>query len=206
MELSSITPDPTALKALSHPVRLRILGLLRSDGPATATSLAQRLGLNSGATSYHLRQLAQHGFVEDDAGRGNARDRWWRAAHQSTRTDDRTELTPEGREAVDAWAQSIAVVHTEQLQRAIEERSTIPLPWRLASTLSDWNIRITPERAESLMKAIVEVIEDVEEDPDDPAAGTFSLHLHAFPRPGTLPPVEDAVASGDDAADGEETQ
>ena len=65
MDLTSITPDPTALKALSHPVRLRMLGLLRADGPATASSLALRLGLNSGATSYHLRQLHQHGFVVD---------------------------------------------------------------------------------------------------------------------------------------------
>jgi predicted transcriptional regulator len=51
VDLTTITPDPTALKALSHPVRLQMLGLLRSDGPATATSLAQRLGLNSDATS-----------------------------------------------------------------------------------------------------------------------------------------------------------
>ena len=81
MELSRITPGPAGLKALSHPVRLRMLGLLRAEGPATATALAARLGLNSGATSYHLRQLAAHGFVEDDASRGNGRDPWWRAAH-----------------------------------------------------------------------------------------------------------------------------
>jgi DNA-binding transcriptional ArsR family regulator len=51
-----VTPDPTALRALSHPVRLRMLGLLRSEGPSTASRLAERLGLNSGATSYHLRK------------------------------------------------------------------------------------------------------------------------------------------------------
>ena len=60
VDLTTITPDVAALRALGHPVRLRILGLLRADGPATATALAQRLGLNSGATSYHLRQLAAH--------------------------------------------------------------------------------------------------------------------------------------------------
>ncbi|MBO9578980.1 MAG: helix-turn-helix transcriptional regulator, partial [Microbacteriaceae bacterium] len=53
MELTHITPDPAQLKALSHPMRLRMLGLLRQDGPATAPTLAERLGLNSGATSYH---------------------------------------------------------------------------------------------------------------------------------------------------------
>ena len=69
-DLTSITPSPAALKALSHPVRLRMLGLLRIEGPATATSLAARLGLNTGATSYHLRHLAQHGFIVDDARAG----------------------------------------------------------------------------------------------------------------------------------------
>ena len=53
--LRRVVPDATALKALAHPVRLRMLGMLRVDGPATATQLAARLGLNSGATSYHLR-------------------------------------------------------------------------------------------------------------------------------------------------------
>ena len=87
MELTpSVTPDAAGLKALAHPVRLRMLGMLRIDGPATATSLAARLGLNSGATSYHLRQLADHGFIVDDQERGNGRERWWRAAHASTRT------------------------------------------------------------------------------------------------------------------------
>ena len=76
MELTRITPTPLQLRALSHPVRLRMLGLLRAEGPATATGLATRLGLNSGATSYHLRQLATHGFVEDDDSRGDGRERW----------------------------------------------------------------------------------------------------------------------------------
>ena len=66
-EITRIVPDATALKALTHPLRLRMLGMLRIDGPATATGLAERLGLNSGATSYHLRQLAQHGFIEEAA-------------------------------------------------------------------------------------------------------------------------------------------
>ena len=109
MSAESVTPDPTALRSLSHPVRLRMLGLLRSEGPSTASRLAERLGLNSGATSYHLRHLAQHGFVVDDPERGNARDRWWRAAHQATRTNDAgAAATPEGRDAVDAFAQAIA--------------------------------------------------------------------------------------------------
>ena len=91
-----------------------MLGLLRSEGPATATSLARRLDLNSGATSYHLRQLAQHGFVVEDTERGNARDRWWKAAHQATMTERVRPDDLEARETMDAYLQSVVTVLTEQ--------------------------------------------------------------------------------------------
>jgi len=190
MKLTTITPDPTALRALAHPVRLRILGLLRSEGSATATTLAQRLGLNSGATSYHLRQLHQHGFIEDDTTRGNARDRWWQAAHQSTRTDPTVDASLEGREAVDAFGQAIAVVHTESLQRSIEEAPTLPEVWRRATMLSDWNLRLTAKHAEQLVRALDELVSGWEEDDDLPGTEELVVQLHTYPRPGTVAPEE----------------
>jgi DNA-binding transcriptional ArsR family regulator len=184
MELVSITPSPTALKALTHPVRLRMLSLLRSEGPATATTLATRLGLNTGATSYHLRQLAQHGFVVDDAERGNARDRWWKAAHQATRSGPETDEA--AAETMDAFLQAVAVVHTEQLQRAVEERGLLPSEWRDASTFSDWSIRLTPLRAKAVLEVLAATIEDLEEDDGDEEAADLIVQLTAFPRPGTV--------------------
>jgi len=80
--------DPRSLRGLAHPLRMRLLSTLRHDGPATASQLAEKLGESSGATSYHLRQLAAHGFVEDDPERGKGRERWWRAAKEGTRFDD----------------------------------------------------------------------------------------------------------------------
>lgn len=189
MELTRITPSAQQLRALSHPVRLRMLGLLRAEGPATATSLATRLGLNTGATSYHLRQLAAHGFVEDDAERGNGRERWWRAAHQSTDTEEPT--TPEEREAQHAFGQAIAVVHTEMLQRAVEERELLPEEWQRTSVLSDWMIRLTPARAAALVAALEQVVGDVEEE-DGEDVGDFMVVLQTYPRPGTQ--VVDPVA------------
>jgi predicted ArsR family transcriptional regulator len=175
------------LKALTHPVRVRLLGLLRAEGPATATTLATRLGLNTGATSYHLRQLAQHGFVEDDHERGNGRDRWWRAAHQATRTETPPPGDQDAEETLDAYAQAVAVVMTEQLQRAVEERPVLPEEWRRASTLSDWGLRLTAERARALLEAMVAVIEEAEEDDaEDEGAEDFVIQLTAFPRPGRL--------------------
>jgi predicted ArsR family transcriptional regulator len=165
-----------------------MLGILRSEGSTTATALAQRLGLNTGATSYHLRQLAQHGFIVDDEERGNGRDRWWRAAHASTRTSLEAYPDPADKEALDAYLQTVVVVYTQTLQQAVEERSTLPDEWRNASTLSDWRCRLNPEQAERLINAVSDLIEEFEEaeelPPDDPTGVPYTLMFQAFPRPG----------------------
>ena len=186
MELTSITPDPAGLRALSHPTRLKMLGMLRVDGPATATSLAARLGINTGQTSYHLRQLAQHGFVVDDHERGNGRERWWRAAHQSTMTAAEP-ADPADREAFDAYVQSVAVIYTQNLQAAIEERPLLPKEWREASTVSDYHVRVTAKHAEALTSKLHDIFMELREDADDdPDAADFVFQFQAFPRPGYL--------------------
>jgi len=186
MDLTTITPGVSQLKALSHPVRVRMLGLLRVDGPATATTLATRLGLNTGATSYHLRQLAQHGFIVDDEARGNGRERWWKAAHQATTTGGRdAPLDSEGEETLDAYLQSVVVVMTEMVQRAIEERPTLPDEWRQAAEFSDWIVKLTPSRARAVLDALEDEIHAVD-DMEDAAAEDFVIQLHAFPLPGRI--------------------
>ncbi|MGI8614643.1 MAG: helix-turn-helix domain-containing protein [Nocardioidaceae bacterium] len=189
MPMSRSTPDPTALKALAHPVRLRLLGLLRAEGPSTASRLAERLGLNSGATSYHLRSLAQHGFIVDDAERGDGRDRWWRAAHQSTWTAD--DPSPQSRDAQDAFSQAVAVVQTELLQRALEDRPLLAEKWWRTTTLSDWELQLTSEDGMELKERLVALFEEFEArepGPGEPTDGTAPLvyQIHAFPRPGTI--------------------
>ena len=78
----SIRLDERQIRVLAHPLRARIPGLLRTNGPATATDLARMLDTNSGATSYHLRQLAHVGLVID-TGEGQGRRREWRATSDS---------------------------------------------------------------------------------------------------------------------------
>ena len=184
---SYVTPGPEGLKALSHPGRLRMLGLLRTEGPATATTLAHRLGLNSGATSYHLRQLEKHGFIVEDTSRGNARDRWWRAAHQYTQTDIAVATTPEEHDTLDAYLQAVTINYSEQLQRALEERRLLPREWQDAADLSDWSLQLTPDRARELVETLHGIIEGWEEaDAEEPGAEPFRLNLNAFVRPGHL--------------------
>jgi DNA-binding transcriptional ArsR family regulator len=180
---SSITPDIAGLRALSHPVRLRMLGLLRTEGPATATSLARRLDLNSGATSYHLRQLAQHGFIEEDTERGTGRDRWWRAAHEATRTDFDEEGASD--EDVEAYLATVAQVYGDRLRAAVAAQQFLPPEWRRVGTLSDWEVRLTPAGADALVRAMVALVEDAE-DSDEDGAAPFSVNINAFVRPGAL--------------------
>ena len=71
--------DPAALKALAQPLRLRLYYALVIAGRSTATGLAENLDISASLISYHLRQLARHGYVELDTGSGeDGRERWWR--------------------------------------------------------------------------------------------------------------------------------
>ena len=80
--LASRRLDATALKALAHPLRMQVFEELVQFGPLTATGLGERLGESSGAMSYHLRELAKHGFVREVEGKGTARERWWERTPQ----------------------------------------------------------------------------------------------------------------------------
>jgi predicted ArsR family transcriptional regulator len=187
MASSAITPSAGGLRALSHPARLKMLMLLRLEGPATATQLAQQLKLNTGAASYHLRQLAEHGFIAEDAERGDARDRWWKAAHESTHADLGSRTTEEEAESAEAFLHTVALLYTETLMQHVAERRYLPKPWQDASTTSDWHLRLTPKRAEQLVETLSKLIVDWREEGEDAAGtGSFVVNLNAFPRPGTV--------------------
>jgi DNA-binding transcriptional ArsR family regulator len=74
MELS----DPKAIRALAHPLRLDLLDLLVATGPATAAQCGRILGASQASCSFHLRQLAKYGFVEDAGPGSDRRERQWR--------------------------------------------------------------------------------------------------------------------------------
>ena len=187
--ISRVEPDSMALRALAHPQRMRMLGLLRIEGPATATGLAARLGLNSGATSYHLRQLARHGFIEEDAARGNGRDRWWRAAHESTTFLSKDNTDDDAVDAGIAFAQAALNAQIEQMQRALARHVELAPEWRKASTISDFNIPLSAAKAEALVAKLHAVLWDAMETAP-PLGETYeaglepvTIILHAFPRP-----------------------
>jgi DNA-binding transcriptional ArsR family regulator len=138
--------DAVALKALRHPLRQRILRLLSRDGPATATSLGHALGENTGATSYHLRQLAAHGFVEEDGERGSTRERWWRAPRQDIRFPPRSRMSPEMRRELARFEQLNAAEDVEALARFEAERDRMG-DWGDALLFARGELTLTPAQA-----------------------------------------------------------
>jgi predicted ArsR family transcriptional regulator len=69
--------DPKAIRALAHPLRLDLLELLTAIGPATAARCGRALGVPQANCSFHLRQLAKYGFVEDAGPGSDRRERIW---------------------------------------------------------------------------------------------------------------------------------
>jgi DNA-binding transcriptional ArsR family regulator len=182
----TLHPDTAQLRALAHPLRARLLGALRFHGPATATALAARLGTNSGATSYHLRQLADVGLVEDDVGRSTGRDRVWRPAHESTewRSTD-FDGDPDARAAEDWLVRHQASATARWLDDWLSARSDWPADWRDAAEQSDYHLDLTAEGLRALMADLHAVVRRHLDgaDPAAPTAERVTLLLQAFPSP-----------------------
>ena len=192
--------DTRTMRALAHPVRVQILGLLRDQGPSTATRLAQQLGLNAGATSYHLRSMAAAGLIAEEADRGNGRDRWWQAAHRATFYDT-AHLPPAEREMGAAYLGAVAALYAQRMQRAVGEYPALPDEWLQSWTLSDFRLRLTPAESRQLMLDLLAVIGRYRNEDDDAAdtgqqAAPVIVQLQGFLRPGWLSAGQDPPARG----------
>jgi DNA-binding transcriptional ArsR family regulator len=182
--------DARMLRGLAHPLRVRLLGMLRTDGPATATQLAERLGQSSGATSYHLRQLAQYGFIVEDAGRGQRRERWWKAVHRSTTMDLAEQLDdPDAFEAGEVYLRSVAQSYAARVMDHLDEIATLPSAWRGVGTLSDILLRLTPAETDEVATRMWALVEEYRRADDEEAdvpegARRVNVQLQVFPHPG----------------------
>jgi DNA-binding transcriptional ArsR family regulator len=184
--------DPRRLRALAHPMRIQLLSLLRKDGPATATLLAKRLGESSGATSYHLRQLAAYGFVEDDPERTTAgRERWWRAAQGVTRWRDSDFIyDPELRGSVQLLQHEVIRAHVQRAETWLAEQAEWDKSWVDAADLSDWTLRLTADQLARLRDELHEVLGRYQAAPAEPDAEQVIVYTHAFPRHQATAPEE----------------
>lgn len=145
--------DPRALRALAHPLRIRLLGLLRLHGPSTATLLAQRTAQSSGATSYHLRELERFGFVEDVPGRGTGRERWWQAAHRSTSWSN-ADFSGPAAVVADELQHRIVELRGRLLHSYLEQRASLPAPWSKVTSFNDLALHLSPDSAQRLAEEL----------------------------------------------------
>lgn len=166
MERSTHELTADSLKALAHPIRIRLLGLLRLEGPATASALAKRTGESSGLTSYHLRQLEKAGLVAEDTQRGNARDRWWLAAQQVTSLQT-TELDddPETLLAVDAYLGAVLQASWRRLENWFRSRRTWSRRWQSAASVSDLTLHLSAAEAKRLVEELNALVESYRREP-----------------------------------------
>ncbi|WP_028813160.1 ArsR/SmtB family transcription factor [Streptomyces flavidovirens] len=180
------TLDARSLRGLAHPLRIQLLASLRHDGPATASQLAERLGESSGATSYHLRQLASHGFVEDAPERGKGRERWWKAVQDGTSFSPELHNNPDPavRGAADLFLHEVANIHTQELGTWLGTAREWPEEWAGSSDLSDFTLQLTPAQLRELNDKVHELIESYHGLSDEGSA-QVRLHTHSFPRRAT---------------------
>lgn len=182
--------DAAALRALANPLRLRLYYALTLAGSATATRLAERVDESVSLVSYHLRQLARHGYVEADPDRqadGDGRERWWRTTSVGfswTPTD--FEGGPEDL-AVAAAAQRQIDAHRAGYRQAWLDSQTAWSPrWRDAALSSDNPLlRMTPSELEEFGKqylALMDAWRDrLADAPEDPEREQVMVVLQAFP-------------------------
>ncbi|NYE20229.1 ArsR/SmtB family transcription factor [Microbacterium immunditiarum] len=154
--------DTGALRALAHPLRVRIYDILSQYGPQTASSLAERLGESSGSTSYHLRALAKHDLIEEVEGRGNARERWWqRPVGGVSFANPDAMKTPSGRAATQLVMSEFFRLRNEQLMEFIRHGLTDEEEaWQESSMISTAHARLTPAQSAELTRKIMALIDE----------------------------------------------
>jgi DNA-binding transcriptional ArsR family regulator len=182
--------DPRAMRAYAHPVRLRLLGLLRRHGPMTATQAAARLGESSGTTSFHLRQLAKYGFCEE-AGGGKGREKPWRSTSMFTSWETALD-DPERTEAERALNSVVLQLYTDQITRWLAGRPDDAPEWQRAAGFGDVSVPLTPGELEKLRRDVEALVRPyvprITGDAEVPAdARSVRLVHFEFPDPDERP-------------------
>lgn len=135
--------DPLTLRALTHPVRLALLEALTLEGPLTATEAAELIAESPTTCSFHLRQLAKYGFIEE-AGGGPGRRRPWKLAHVGMRFSDLHD-DPETTVAARALEQMLAERSRGRMQQFLDTKADYPREWQDAPENIETILFVTPD-------------------------------------------------------------
>lgn len=192
--------DAGALKALAHPLRVQLLNLLQDAGASTASSLARQVGETSGSTSYHLRQLARHGLIEEAPELGTGRDRYWQPVPggwtlRSTEMIER----PDTRAAAEFLLDAVVRDRVQRLERWHRDGVRWGEHWVSASLESNSRLRLTRDRLRDLnteLFAVLERYRSLEVEEGTPDSAMIAIHVDGFPMGD--PPSEPPTAASED--------
>jgi DNA-binding Lrp family transcriptional regulator len=183
--------DPRAMRAMTHPVRLALLEALLLEGPLTATRAGEFIGESPTTCSFHFRQLAKYGFVEE-AGSGPGRQRPWRLSLRGMRFTDLHE-DPETAVAARALEQVLRARFLDHLQTFYDNRSSYPREWQEVTGGSEFIVHVTPAELRALDEKITELLRSYSDRLDDPAKrppGSLPVEVLLFGYPLRMPGKE----------------
>ncbi|MEV0384852.1 helix-turn-helix domain-containing protein [Nonomuraea sp. NPDC050643] len=155
---SARTLDANALKSFAHPLRLRIYELLDEHGPSTATRLAALLEQNTGATSYHLRELAGHGMIEVVPGMGRGKEKYWRITPGGFSYGE-PPADPETASAMEYLLDDLVRQRGAELARWRRKLDKAPEEWVQAGAFGRRSLRLTAEETALMRDEVFEVLE-----------------------------------------------
>lgn len=174
--------DAAVLKAVAHPVRRRLMDVLRVDGPSMPSVLARTTGQAVANVSHHLRVLAEAGLIEEapELAR-NRREHWWRMRDRSV-SWKLADFTGEADLAAADAAMTIG------LQRQVELISTwvgSPAsreePWTDAAFSTDGFLRLNPAELAELGAEIQAVLDRFAGRPEAPDREPVFVIGRGFP-------------------------
>ena len=190
--------DATTLRALSHPLRIQLMEALGMHGTMTATEVGELIGESPTTCSFHLRQLARYGFVEE-AGGGKGRARPWRIASEGLQLTS-TPGDPESELAAEALSRLIQDRQVSRYQTWRATRHSYPVEWVNAATSTEHLIYLTADELRELNDAIARLIDSRFEhryfrpEKAPPGALPVEIQLTNYPvaPPSQLPPASDS--------------
>jgi len=176
--------DPRALRAMAHPTRLDLMELIAREGQLTATQAGELLGLSPANCSFHLRQLAKYGFVEEAPGAAG-RNRPWKVSNLSHRWSESPATSPAAAHA--AQTLSLIVWEREAMRLAewLEREDSETPEWRDAAFGTSSILYLTPDelaemgrRVEEMVMPLVNRIADRSTRPEGSRAVSFLAAAH----------------------------
>jgi DNA-binding transcriptional ArsR family regulator len=185
--------DARTLRALTHPVRIALLEALSLGGAMTATQLGEQIGESPTTCSFHLRQLAKYGFVEE-AGGGKGRARPWKMT--SIGMHIRGVGDPETEIAAAALGRLVTDRQIARYQAWTRSMAAYPREWRQAAGSNEWLLFLTPGELKQLNDELSDVIiprfRERLTDPSKRPPGALPVEYLLFSYPVAVPGADPA--------------